>query len=133
MGRTFVVACACWTAALAGFALSPWYLVSIVMMLIVGVALGAYFALQTSLVLLAAEPAMLGRALGLAGLSLGVTPLGSFVVGGVANVSRTSTAMATNGGMSLLLLIPIVLPTPLVQRPLPRGHERHDRSTTDDS
>ena len=125
MGRVFVLACASWMAALVGFALSPWYPMSLVLMLIVGVCLGAYFALQISLVLLAAEPEMRGRALGLAGMTLGITPLGTFMIGGVANALGTPTAMAINGGAGLLLFIPIVLLTPLARRTLTRG----DRST----
>ena len=123
MGRVFVLACASWMAALVGFALSPWYPMSLVLMLIV--CLGAYFALQISLVLLAAEPEMRGRALGLAGMTLGITPLGTFMIEGVANALGTPTAMVINGGAGLLLFIPIVLLTPLARRTLTRG----DRST----
>jgi len=132
MGKTFVIACACWMAALVGFALSPWYPVSMVMMLAVGVALGAYFALQISLVLLAAEPEMRGRALGLAGMAVGVTPLGTFTVGAVADLLGPPTAIAINAGAGLLLFIPIVLLTPLMARSLPRGDASPMASLADD-
>ena len=85
------------------------------MMLGVGVALGAYFALQISMVLLASEPDMRGRALGLTGMAVGMTPLGTFTVGAVADVLDPPTAIAINAGVGILLFIPIVLLTPIAR------------------
>ena len=115
-GRLFAMACAGWLLSLVAFSFSPWYSLSFVMLVTLGVAVSAYFTLQMSLLLTAAEPRMRGRVVGLAGMCVGSAPLGSLAAGAVANSLGAPTAIMMNAVAGLVLLVPLLVLTPLVRQ-----------------
>ena len=115
-GRIFVVSSMWWLAALSIFALSPWYGLSTLMMLLVGLGASGYMTMQVTIVLLSAPPEMRGRALGTLGLFIGVGPLGTLEAGALAVLLTAPAAISINAVAGLLLLIPVVVLAPLVWR-----------------
>ena len=97
MGRLIVV-----TAGLAGvstfvFALSPWYLASLVLSAGMGGGLMAYDATMAALLQIISSDEMRGRVMGLYGLTFGFTPMGGFALGALASVAGAPVAVGLGG------------------------------------
>jgi MFS family permease len=76
------------------FALSPWFIVSLLLVALVGGALMAYDVTMATMLQLLSIDKMRGRVLGIYGLTFGFTPLGGLVVGSVAAVFSASLAIS---------------------------------------
>jgi len=100
------------------FALSPWYPLSFVMLLLAGLGAAGYSTMQSTIILISAEPEMRGTALGMLGQCIGVAAVGGLAVGVVANLFSAQAAVAMSVSLGLLLLIPAVGFSPLIRRPI---------------
>ena len=90
-----------------GFAWSPWYLLSLFWMLLAGVGLAGFAAMQSVIPLEAVAPDQRGRAMGVIVLGIGLQAVGMAVMGVLAELVGPREAiafMATLGIVSLLLL-----------------------------
>ncbi len=81
------------------FAFSPWYMLSLALITIVGAMLMAYDVTLQTLLLLLPSDAMRGRVQGLFVFTISSNSLGALVLGGIASVASTSFALVMGGGI----------------------------------
>ena len=114
--------------SLVFFALSPWFLVSLVAVTIVGGSLIAYDVIMgTMLQLLSSPDAVRGRVLGLYGLTFGFTPVGGLLAGAIATAVSAPFALAIFGALIVANILRISRP---VIRMRPTQESREDASST---
>ena len=116
-GRIFCLGLTLQMIAVLFFALSPWYPLSIVMLMVAGLGAAGFSAMQTTIIMIASEPEMRGTALGMLGHCIGVAALGGLAIGTVANYMGAQTAVAISISLGLLLLVPVMVFSPLVRHP----------------
>lgn len=104
-GALFVVGFVLFEASLTLFALSPTTTLAAGALLAAGVAGAAYSIMQTTLVIVAAPPAMRGRMLGLLSVCIGVAPVGFLHLGFLADLLGAKWATALIGAEGLLVLV----------------------------
>jgi MFS family permease len=114
-GRIFLLGSLLELAGLLGFALSPWYGLSFLLLVAVGMGNAGFSTMQSTIVLLSAAPGMRGRAVGILGLCIGATPLGLLELGALATLVPAPTAIGLNATAALILLLPIMTRTPLLR------------------
>ena len=79
------------------FALSPWFITSLIMAFFVGGTIMAYDATMATLLQLVSSDEMRGRVLGLYGLTFGFTPVGGFISGSIATIISAPVAIGMGG------------------------------------
>ena len=94
-------------AAALGFALSPWYPLSVGMLLIAGVGLVCFGIMQPLLVLEVVPAELRGRAMGALALAIGMGPFGMTVVGFLAEAlgPRVGIAALSVVGMAAIVVL----------------------------
>ena len=113
-GRIFALGSLLELGSLLAFALSPWYGLSFMLLMLVGMGNSGFSTMQSTIILLSAAPGMRGRAVGILGLCIGSTPVGLLELGAVAALVGAPAAIAFNAAMALLLMLPVVAFTPLL-------------------
>lgn len=116
-GRIFCLGLTLQMVSVLFFALSPWYPLSIVMLMVAGLGAAGFSAMQTTIIMISSEPEMRGTALGMLGHCIGVAALGGLAVGVVANFLNAQVAVALSITLGLLLLVPVMVFSPLVRQP----------------
>ena len=116
-GRIFCLGLTLQMIAVLFFALSPWYPLSIVMLMVAGLGAAGFSAMQTSIIMITSKPEMRGTALGMLGHCIGVAALGGLAIGTVASYMGAQTAVAISISLGLLLLVPVMVFSPLVRHP----------------
>jgi predicted MFS family arabinose efflux permease len=116
-GRIFALGALLELVCLLAFAASPWYTLSLVLLLGVGLGNSGFSTMQSTIILLSAAPGMRGRAVGILGLCIGSTPLGLLELGAVAAMVGVPAAIGLNAGLGLLLWLSIIAFTPLLSGP----------------
>ena len=119
-GRIFCLGLALQLLSLLFFALSPWYSVSFLMLLLAGLGAAGYSTMQSTIILISSEPEMRGTALGMLGQCIGVAAVGGVAVGIVANFFSANIAVALSVSLGLVLLIPTMFLSPLIRHPISR-------------
>ena len=77
--------------------------------------------MQSAITMLSAPEGMRGRMMGLLSFCIGVgTPLGGLEMGALAAAFTIQGAISANIAVGLLLIVPALVFTPLVSRPLTR-------------
>jgi MFS family permease len=95
-GRIFALGALLELVSLLGFAVSPWYALSYVLLFGVGLGNAGFSTMQSTIILLSAAPGMRGRAVGVLGLCIGSTPLGLLELGALsAAVGRQRPSAST--------------------------------------
>ena len=117
-GRIFCLGLALQLLSLLFFALSPWYPVSFLMLLLAGLGAAGYSTMQSTIILISSEPEMRGTALGMLGQCIGVAAVGGLAVGIVANFFSAHIAVAISVSLGLALLVPAMFFSPLVRSPI---------------
>ena len=117
-GRIFCLGLSIQLLSLLFFALSPWYPVSFLMLMLAGLGAAGYSTMQSTIILISAEPEMRGTALGMLGQCIGVAAVGGLVVGALANFFSAQAAVAMSVSLGLVLLVPTMVFSPLVRRPI---------------
>ena len=117
-GRIFALGLVLPRISLLFFALSPWYPVSFLMLMLAGLGAAGYSTMQSTIILISSEPEMRGTALGMLGQCIGVAAVGGLAVGVVANYFSAQAAVAMSVSLGLLLLIPVLSFSPLLRRPI---------------
>ncbi|MBM11424.1 MAG: hypothetical protein CL759_05025 [Chloroflexi bacterium] len=117
-GRVFCLGLALQMLGLLFFALSPWYPLSFVMLLTAGFGMAGFSTMQSTIILVAARPDMRGTALGMNGECIGIAAVGGLAVGVVANYFSAQAAVAMSVSLGLVLLLPVLLFSSLVRRPI---------------
>jgi predicted MFS family arabinose efflux permease len=116
-GRIFALGALLELVSLLAFAASPWYALSFVLLLGVGLGNAGFSTMQSTIILLSAAPGMRGRAVGILGLCIGSTPLGLLELGAVAALVGAPAAIGLNAGLGLALWLPVIVFTPLLSGP----------------
>ena len=117
-GRIFALGLVLQLISLLFFALSPWYPLSFLMLMLAGLGAAGYSTMQSTIILISSEPEMRGTALGMLGQCIGVAAVGGLAVGVVANYFSAQAAVAMSVSLGLLLLIPVLSFSPLLRRPI---------------
>ena len=117
-GRIFALGLVLQLISLLFFALSPWYPVSFLMLMLAGLGAAGYSTMQSTIILISSEPEMRGTALGMLGQCIGVAAVGGLAVGVVANYFSAQAAVAMSVSLGLLLLIPVLSFSPLLRHPI---------------
>ena len=117
-GRVFCFGMAIQLVSLILFALSPWYPVSFVLLLISGLGAAGFSTMQSTIIMMSSPPEIRGAALGVLGQCIGVAAVGGVIVGFVADYLGPQAAVALSTGLGLALLVPVMLFTPLVKSPI---------------
>ena len=117
-GRVFCFGMAIQLISLILFALSPWYPVSFMLLLVSGLGAAGFSTMQSTIIMLSSPPEIRGAALGVLGQCIGVAAVGGVIVGLVADYLSAHIAVAISTGLGLTLLIPVMLFTPLVKSPI---------------
>ena len=115
-GRIFCLGLTLQLLSLLFFALSPWYPLSFMMLLLAGLGAAGYSTMQSTIILISADPDMRGTALGMLGQCIGVAAVGGLAVGAVANYFGAQAAVAMSVSLGLVLLIPAVFFSPLIRQ-----------------
>ena len=92
---------------LLGFTMSPWYALSLVLMVGMGVAESGFATMQTAMVLLGAPAHMRGRALGILSACIGTQPFGTLWIGFLSSRAGAPLATAVSGAVALALMLPV--------------------------
>ena len=122
-GRVFCFGMAIQLVSLILFALSPWYPVSFVLLLVSGLGAAGFSTMQSTIIMMSSPPEIRGAALGVLGQCIGVAAVGGVIVGLVADYLSAQAAVALSTGLGLALLIPVLLFTPLVRSPIGAAEE----------
>ena len=116
-GRLVVVATVCFFMALVLFCLSRDPIVSALLMALVGAAMVSSVATVNSLIQTKVPDHIRGRVLSMHTMAfLGFTPLGSLLVGALAETWGPPLALAISSGFALALTILIALAVPAIRR-----------------
>ena len=101
------------------FVWSPWYTLAFAFLAISGLGQAGFSTMQSAITMLAAPPDMRGRMMGLLSFCIGVgTPLGGLEMGAVAAAFTLQGAISGNVVAGLILMLPALVLTPLISRPL---------------
>ena len=122
-GRVFCFGMVIQLISLIGFALSPWYSLSFFLLLLSGLGAAGFSTMQSTIIMLSSPPEIRGAALGVLGQCIGVAAVGGVIVGFVADYLSAHIAVALSTGLGLTLIIPVMLFTPLVKRPIGSAEE----------
>jgi MFS family permease len=96
-GRMLVAAALGFGIFVTLFGLSPWFLVSLAFITLIGFTSSTYDATMATAIQLTASDRMRGRILGLYSVTLSLSPLGGLVTGTVAALLNTPLAVALSG------------------------------------
>jgi MFS family permease len=118
-GRIFALGALLELVCLLVFAASPWYILSFVLLLGVGMGNAGFSTMQSTIILLSAAPGMRGRAVGILGLCIGSTPLGILELGAVAAMVGVPAAIGLNAGLGLVLWVLSIGFTPILSGAVP--------------
>ena len=113
-GRFFVVGSTVALMALVAFSMATWYIVAFPLLFLVGMGTACFGTMQSTIVMLAATDDMRGRALGVISLAIGSGPLGSLVLGAVADAVSPVFAVRAHALMGVILLSLTVLIIPAI-------------------
>ena len=121
-GRLFIAGALSVTVAVALVAWSPWFALSFTLLLLGGMGQAGFSTMQSTILLLASQPHMRGRVMGVQGMVNGLGHLfGDSAMGAMASAFGISLAIGLSAGVGLLLIVPVMIFTPLVWRPIARG------------
>ncbi len=123
-GRYFVFGALIVAVGVAAVAWSPWFAISFLLLFSSGVGQAGFSTMQSTILLLSSPAEMRGRIMGSQGLVNGLGHLiGGVEIGAIAQAFSISLAVGVNAGVGLLLMLPVILLTPLVRRPVV-AHQR---------
>jgi MFS family permease len=122
-GRIFALGALLELVCLLAFAISPWYVLSGVLLFGAGLGNAGFSTMQSTIILLSAAPGMRGRAVGVLGLCIGSTPLGLLELGALSAALGAPAAIGVNAAIGLVLWLPVIIFTPLLSRPRESGSE----------
>ena len=118
-GRYFVIGALIVGIGVVIVAWSPWFAVSFLVLLCAGMGQSGFSVMQSTILLLSSPAEMRGRIMGSQGLVNGLGHLiGGVEIGAIAQAFTISIAIGFNAGIGILLMLPVIILTPLVRRPV---------------
>ena len=113
--RAFAVAVLLAPMLLVVFAGSRWRWACLAILVLMGLAESGFAAMQSTLVLLSAPEATRGGVMGILSACIGTQPVGTLWIGLLAGGVGVPAAMAANGLVALVAMLPVAVP--LARRP----------------
>lgn len=113
-GRVYVGGSLLSLLALFAFSVSQWYIVSFPVLFLLGVGMAGFATMQSALILILAKDDMRGRALGVISLAIGAGPVGSLLIGMVADNVSPVFAIRIFALMGVMVLSVAVLVLPRI-------------------
>ena len=130
-GRYFAFGAAIVGIGVATVAWSPWFLISFLVLFAAGVGQSGFSTMQSTILMLCTPAEMRGRIMGSQGLVNGLGHLiGGVEIGAIAQAFTISVAIGFNAGIGLLLMLPVMLLTPLIRRPVEIHQPQGEAVTT---
>jgi MFS family permease len=126
-GRLFVFGALVVAVAVTLVGWSPWFVVSFTLLLVGGMAQAGFSTMQSTILLLASLPGLRGRTVGALGTVNGLGHLlGGSEIGAIAGAFGIGLAIGVNAAAGLILMLPVIILTPLVWRPVNVTSEETD-------
>jgi len=127
-GRIFWLGSMGVSVCLLGFALSPWFMTSFLLLFLMGAAHTGFATMQSSILLIASPAKLHGRMGGVQQIAVGAGQMGSVEIGAIATVLTVPMALVLNaiGGIAILLLIAMFMPA--LMKPIPDVFDGEDSS-----
>tara|TARA_B100001123_G_scaffold158381_2_gene183139 strand:+ start:3715 stop:4998 length:1284 start_codon:yes stop_codon:yes gene_type:complete len=119
-GRIFVGGSALALFALFWFSLSPWYITSLPILIILGIGIGGFSTMQSTIIMLVSTEEMRGKTLGVITLAIGSGPLGSLMIGAIATSTDSLFAIRFNSILGLTTMLIVVLLLPAIHKKITR-------------
>jgi MFS family permease len=94
--RAFAAGSCLACAALALFAFSNWYALTLLLLLVGGLGTSAFGTMQSTIILSRTDPALRGRVMGLLALCIGSAPLGSLLIGVLVETTGPQVAVGAS-------------------------------------
>ena len=113
-GRVYVGGSLLALLALFAFSVSEWYIVSFPVLFLLGLGMAGFATMQSALILILAKDEMRGRALGVISLAIGAGPVGSLLIGAVADNISPVFAIRVFALMGIMVLSVAVLVLPRI-------------------
>ena len=114
-GRIFLAGSIAGSACLLAFSFSDVYAASMALLLLLGFCIAGFSTMQATVVMVVARAGMRGKALGVVSLAIGTSPIGSLIVGAIADRLGAPAAISITAGASLALLVIIGLLMPSIR------------------
>ena len=118
-GRYFAFGSIIVLLASAAYVWSPWYALAFVLLFISGLGQAGFSTMQSSIMMLVSPPAMRGQMMGLLSFCIGVANLlGALELSFVVSALALQQTISLHALAALALLVPAMVFTPLIRRPL---------------
>ena len=118
-GRLFVAGSFIMASLVLAVTWSPWFFVSFALLFLAGIAQSGFSTMQSTILLLASPAGIRGRIVGVNSLTNGAGQVvGPLEIGWIADIVSITFAIGLNAAVAMLLILPVVILTPLVRRPL---------------
>ena len=125
-GRIFLGGCLGVSIFLLAFALSPWFLLSFLILIVVGVCQSGFSTMQSGILLTSSPTSFHSRVFGAQGMAVSSGQMGNVEIGALASIFNISIAVAINAAAGLVLLLLIALLMPALRRPIERVEDSSD-------
>ncbi len=125
-GRYFAFGSIIVLLASAAYVWTPWYAVAFVLLFASGLGQSGFSTMQSSIMMLVSPPQMRGQMMGLLSLCIGIANLlGALELYFVVSVLTLQETISLHALAALALLIPAIVLTPLIRRPLSSPEPSH--------
>jgi MFS family permease len=135
-GRLFVAGSLIMALLVMAVTWSPWFFVTFVLLFLAGIAQSGFSTMQSTILLLSSPAGIRGRIVGVNSLTNGAGQVvGPLEIGWIADTVSITFAIGLNAGVAMLLILPVIILTPLVWRPLETAseHPTHPEPTSGSS
>ena len=118
-GRYFAFGSIIVLLASAAYVWQPWYAAAFILLFVSGLGQAGFSTMQSSIMMLVAPPAMRGQMMGLLSFCIGVANLmGALEIFFVVSFLTLQQTISLHALAALGLLVPVIIFTPLIRRPL---------------
>ena len=116
-GRLFVAGSVVMAFMVLAVALSPWFALSFVLLLLAGVAHAGFSTMQSTMLLLASPAEIRGRIVGVNSLTNGAAQMvGPLEIGAIGNAVSITFAIGLNAALAMVMIVPLAIITPMLKR-----------------
>ena len=118
-GRYFAFGSIIVLLASAAYVWTSWYALAFILLLVSGLGQAGFSTMQSSIMMLVSPPQMRGQMMGLLSFCIGVANLlGALEIFFVVSILTLQQTISLHALAALVLLVPAIVFTPLVRRPL---------------
>ncbi len=115
-GRLLAVVLVLFGVAIACFALSPWFLISLIALAGAGITWSIASMLNQTLLQMTSRPEYVGRIMSVYALTWGLQPVGNLIIGGTAEVTGAPIALALGGAVSVMGTVLLLVRLPRIRK-----------------